>query len=58
MGRGIGLLVAYELGALPDLDALGGAVFASELQRRLVARPEGLDAREHRLNEKERSLRA
>jgi len=35
-----------------------GAVFALELQRQLVARSEDLDARERRLNERERSLRA
>ena len=58
MGRAIGVLVAHELDALTDMDADGGAVFASELQRQLVARSEDLDAREHRLNEKERSLRA
>jgi len=58
MGRGIGVLVAHELDALSDLDADGGAVFASELQRRLVARSEDLDFREQRLYERERSLRA
>ena len=58
MGRGIGVLVAHELDALTDVDADGGAVFGSELQRKLVARSEDLDAQEHRLNEKERSLRS
>ena len=58
MGRAIGVLVAHELGALSDLDADGGAVFASELERRLVARSEDLDFREQRLDERERSLRA
>jgi hypothetical protein len=58
MGRGVGVLVAHELGALTEVDADGGAVFASELKRQLVARSEDLDARERRLDEKERSLRA
>jgi len=58
MGRAIGVLVAHELDALTDGDADGGAVFVSELQRQLVARSEDLDVREHRLNERERSLRA
>ncbi len=58
MGRGVGVLVAHELDALTDVDAGGAAVFASELQRKLVARSEDLDARERRLNETERSLRA
>ncbi len=47
-----------RVGALVNVDMDCGAVLASEVQRQLVARSEDRDAREHRLNEKERSLRA
>ena len=58
MGRGISVLVAHELGALMDVDVDRGAVFASVLQRQLVTRSEDLNARERRLNDKERSPRS
>ena len=58
MGRGIAGLIVHELGTVVSPDTGGGAVFASELLRQLVARSEDLDARERRLDEQERSLRA
>ena len=58
MGEGIAGLVDQELGALVSEDGPPGAVFAPELQRRLVARSEALDIRERRLDEREQSLRA
>jgi hypothetical protein len=58
MGRGIGMLVAGELGALINTDVDTGTVFASKFQRRLVARSEALEIRARRLDERERSLRA
>ena len=58
MGDGIAGLIDYELGALVSGDEPPGSVFASELQRRLVARSEALDLRERRLDEREQSLRA
>jgi len=58
MGEGIAGLIDYELGALVSEDEPSGSVFASELQRRLVARSEALDVRERRLDEREQSLRA
>jgi hypothetical protein len=58
MGRGVAELIAHELGTVEGLATGGGATFAGELQRRLVARAEDLDVRERRLDERERSLRA
>jgi hypothetical protein len=58
MGEGIAGLVDYELGALVSEDEPQGAVFAPELERRLVARSEALDTLERRLDEREHSLRA
>ena len=58
MGRGVAGLIAHELGTVEGLATGGGARFAGELQRRLVARAEDLEVRERRLDERERSLRA
>ena len=58
MGEGIAGLIDHELGALASEDEPPVAVFASELQRRLVARSQALDVREGRLDEREQSLRA
>ena len=58
MGEGIAGLVDQELGALVSEGEPPGAVFAPELQRRLVARSEALEIRERRLDEREQSLRA
>jgi uncharacterized protein YecA (UPF0149 family) len=55
---GIAGLIDQELGALVSEDELPGAVFAAELDNRLVARSEALDIRERRLDEREQSLRA
>jgi hypothetical protein len=57
MGEGIAGLVDQELGALVSEDEPPGAVFASELQRQLVARSEALEIRERHLDEREQSLR-
>jgi len=58
MGAGIAGLIAHELGALVNEGEDHGVVFATELQRQLVARSEALDVREGRLGEREQSLRA
>ena len=58
MGSGIAGLINQELGALVSEDELPGAVFALELEHRLVARSEALDVRERRLDEREQALRA
>ena len=58
MGRAIAGLIANELGAVADSDTDGGIVYAAEMQRRLVTRSEGLDARERRLGARERSTKA
>ena len=58
MGEGVAGLIDLEFGALVSDGEREGAVFAAELERRLVARSEGLDVRERRLDERERSLRA
>jgi hypothetical protein len=58
MGRGVAGLIAHELGIVEGTTTGGGAAFAGDLQRRLVARAEDLDVRERRLDERERSLRA
>jgi uncharacterized protein YecA (UPF0149 family) len=58
MGEGIAGLIGHDLGALVSEDEPPGAVFAAEMQRRLVARSEALDVRERRLDEREQSLRA
>ena len=58
MGEGIAGLIDQELGALGSEDQPPGAVFAPELERRLVARSEALEIRERRLDEREQSLRA
>ncbi len=58
MGAGIAGLVSQELGALVSENERPGVVFASELQRRLVARSDALEIRERRLDEREQSLRA
>jgi hypothetical protein len=58
MGRSIAGLIVNELGTVVDPDTDGGTVYAAELQRRLVTRSQGLDARERRLDANERSLRA
>jgi hypothetical protein len=58
MGRGVAGLIAHELGTVEGSTTGGGAVFAGELQRRLVARAEDLDVRERRLDEREASVRA
>jgi len=58
MGEGIAGLIDSELGALVSENEPPGAMFASEMQRRLVARFEALDVRERRLDEREQSLRA
>jgi len=58
MGEGIAGLVDQELGTLVNDDGHHGVVFASDLQRQLVARSEALEIRERHLNEKERSLNA
>ena len=58
MGEGIASLIDRELGALVSEDKHREAVFAPEMQRRLVARSEALDVRERRLDEREQSLRA
>jgi hypothetical protein len=59
MGRAIAGLIAHELGVVIDPDTAGGSVYVAEMQRRSVTRsPEGLDARERRLDEREGSLRA
>ena len=58
MGRAIAGLIANELGAVADSDTDGGIVYAAEMQRRLVTRSEGLDARERRLGARERSIKA
>ena len=57
MGEGIACLIDQELGALVSKDEPHGAIFAPELERRLVARSEALDIRERRLDEREQSLR-
>ena len=57
MGEGIAGLIDQELGALVSKDEPHGAIFAAELERRLVARSEALDIRERRLDEREQSLR-
>jgi hypothetical protein len=58
MGRGVAGLIAHELGTVEDSTTGGGAAFAGELQRELVARAEDLDVRERRLDEREQLLRA
>jgi uncharacterized protein YecA (UPF0149 family) len=58
MGRAVAGLIAYELGALVDGDAISGVGLGLEMQNQLVARAEALDVRERRLDEKERSLQA
>ena len=58
MGRAIAGLIANELGAVADSDTDGGIVYAAEMQRRLVTRSEGLDARERRLDARKRSIKA
>lgn len=58
MGEGIAGLIDCELRALVDNGERDGAVFAAELERRLVARCEALEVRERRLDEREQSLRA
>ncbi len=58
MGEGIAGLIDQELGSLVSDDEPHGAVFAAELERRLVARSEVLDTRERHLDEREQSLRA
>jgi hypothetical protein len=58
MGEGIAGLIDHELGALVSEDESQGAVFAAEMESRLVARSEALDVRERRLDEQEQSLRA
>ena len=58
MGRGFAGLIAHELGIVEASTTGGGAVFAGELQLRLVARVEDLDVRERRLDEREASVRA
>lgn len=57
MGEGIAGLIDQELGALVSEDERPGAIFAAEVERRLVARFEALDIREGRLEEREQSLR-
>jgi len=58
MGESVAGLIDHELGTLVSEDENHGAVFAPELERQAVARSEALDIWEHRLNEKEQSLRA
>jgi hypothetical protein len=58
MGEGVAGLIDQELGVLVSEDEPHGAVFAAELERRLVAASEALDDRERRLDEREQSLRA
>jgi hypothetical protein len=57
MGEGIAGLIDHELGALVSEREHLGAVFAAELESRLVARSEALDIRERCLGEREQSLR-
>lgn len=58
MGGGIAGLIAHELGMIVDTSGHSEVVFASDLERKLIARSDELDARERRLNEREHSLRA
>lgn len=57
MGAGIAGLIAHELGMLVDSAGHSKVVFASDLERKLIARSDELAARERRLNEREYSLR-
>lgn len=56
--EGIAGLIDFELGALVSDGERDGAVFAAELERRLVVRCEALEVRERCLDEREQSLRA
>ncbi len=58
MGEGIAGLITHELGSLVEASDKPGEVFAGELQRRLLARSEALDAWERRLDEREQSQKA
>ncbi|MCZ7532823.1 MAG: SEC-C metal-binding domain-containing protein [Acidimicrobiia bacterium] len=58
MGQGIAGLVVHELETVVDRDGDHGSVLGVEMERRLATRAEDLDARELRLNERERLLRA
>lgn len=57
-GEGIARLIDHELGVLVSEDEPPEAVFAAEMERRLVTRSEALDVPERRLDEREQSLRA
>ena len=58
MGEGIAGLIDFEFRALVGDGECEGAVFAAELERRLVARCDALEVRERRLDEREQSVRA
>ena len=58
MGEAISGLIDCELCAVVSEDEPRGAVFAAELDHRLIARSEALDLRERRLGEREQALRA
>ena len=58
MGRGIAGLIGHELHTALGDGFDGDAVFAGELERRLMARSDALDTRERLLEERERRLRA
>ena len=58
MGRGIGELIANELGTVVRRDTDDGAQLSENLQQQLIERSEDLDARERSLVERDRAITA
>lgn len=56
MGRGIAALIAHELVSVVRSNDIPASVFNAEIDRRLAARAESIDARERRLEDRERVL--
>jgi len=56
MGRGIAELIAHELLTVAEDDSAAVPVFNTEMDRKLAARAERVDAHERRLEDRERAL--
>lgn len=56
MGRGIAELIAHELVTVVEDDSAAEPVFNTEMDRKLAARAERIDAQERRLKDRERAL--
>jgi uncharacterized protein YecA (UPF0149 family) len=56
MGRGIAELIAHELVTVVEDDSAAVPVFNAEMDRKLAARAESLDAQERHLEDRERAL--